>query len=192
MNEKDMYDTLDQLLNQKISYITRAGNMLCLGIGDCIKTLDREGNTVEKSIMSLHIQSEWRITNRKKKEILLASSDFYVSNSTITDEKKLDWGKMGNNLFDEKSQIWLNERTDLFIKTYSINSYGDLQLTFSNDEQLITFTDTSDDSEEWYRLWKFVIPFAFTDTSDDSEVWRFFRTSDKKHLVFTGLGCQLE
>ena len=170
MNEKELYDTLSQMLNEKISYITRAGNMLCLGIGECVNILDRKGNTVEKSIMSLHIQSEWRITNRKKKEILLASSDFYVPNRTITDETNFDWGEMGNNLFDEKSQIWLNERTDIFIKTYSVNSYGDLQLTFSNDEQLTTFTDTS----------------------DNSEVWRFFRISDKKHLVFTGLGCQLE
>ncbi len=66
MKEKDMYDTLNHLLNEKISYITRAVNMLCLGIGDCITILDTKGNMVEKSVMSLHIQSEWRITNRKK------------------------------------------------------------------------------------------------------------------------------
>ena len=48
MKEKDMYDTLNHLLNEKISYITRAVNMLCLGIGDCITTLDTKGNMVEK------------------------------------------------------------------------------------------------------------------------------------------------
>lgn len=170
MKEKDIHDTLNHLLNEKISYITRAVNMLCLGSGDCITILDTKGNMVEKSVMSLHIQSEWRITNRKKKEILLASSDFYVPNSTITDETNFEWDIKGNNLFDEKSQIWLNERTDLFIKAYNINSYGDLQLTFSNDEQLTTFTDAS----------------------NASEAWRFFRISDEKHLVFTGFGCEFE
>ena len=48
MKEKDMYDTLNHLLNEKISYITRAVNMLCLGIGDWITTLDTKGNMVEK------------------------------------------------------------------------------------------------------------------------------------------------
>lgn len=170
MSEKNIYDTLNHLQNEKISYIVRAGNMLCLGIGDCIEILDRKGNTVEKSIMSLHIQSAWRITNREKKEILLASSDFYVPNSTITDETNFEWDKKGNNLFDEKSQIWLRERTPLHIKAYKVNTYGDLRLTFSNDEQLSTFTDAS----------------------DDTEAWRFFSISDEKHLVFTGTGCQFE
>lgn len=68
MKEKDMYDTLNHLLNEKISYITRAVNMLCLGIGHCITTLDTKGNMVEKvlylCIYSLNGELQ---TERKKK-----------------------------------------------------------------------------------------------------------------------------
>lgn len=43
--------------------------------------------------------------NYKQKEILLASSDFYVPNSTITDETNFEWDIKGNNLLDEKLKI---------------------------------------------------------------------------------------
>lgn len=169
MIDKKVYDVLNQLHGEPVSSIGRWANMLGIGIGNIIKFKNRKGDVVEDSIFALHVQSTWRIVNKTKKEIILASSDFYIPNSSITDEINFEWDIQGNNLFDEKSQIWLRQSSPLYITDYRLNNWGDLQIFFSNDNQLDIFTDVS----------------------DDTEVWRFFkRQSDEADLVFTGLGYE--
>lgn len=174
MYEEKLYDFLEQLHGEKISDIGRVSNMLWLGIGDIIEILNRKGELVKKSAISLHVQSAWKIVNSQKKEILVASSDFYSPKSTIDKENfdwnKFDWDVQGNNLFDQKAANWLNTRSPIYIEKYNINRYGDLELVFSNSEQL--------------RI--------FVNSSNNTEAWRLFRFRGEKHLVFTGLGYQFE
>lgn len=171
MSEKRIYNYLDQLLHKKICDIGRASNMLWVSIGENIIALDRKGNEVKKSTISLHVQSTWRIVNKEKKEILLASSDFYSPNSTVTADNEFEWDVQGNNLFDEKSQIWLNKNRLIYIKEYKVNRWGDLLLIFSNDNRLEIFINSS----------------------DSTECWRLFKHhSDEEHLVVTGLGVEFE
>lgn len=166
----EIYGFLDQICGEKITNIGRASNMLWIGIGDTIKIFDKEGKMIEKSMIALHIQCSWKLVNSPKKEILVASSDFYFPKSTIDEEDfKLDnfeWDIQGNNLFDEKVKAWLETRNSIDIKGYNINEYGDMQIIFSNDERLKIFIDSS----------------------DDTEAWRLFRLDSGKHLVFTGQG----
>lgn len=174
MVEEKLYNFLEQLNGQKIVNIGRASNMLCLGIGDEIESFNRNGKLIKRSTINLHVQSAWRIADSQKREILLASSDFYSPQSTI-DEKSFDWDKFdwdvyGNNLFDEKALNWLNKRVPIYIEKYNINRYGDLQLIFSNNEELRVFVNSS----------------TYT------EAWRLFRYKSEEHLVFTGLGYEFE
>lgn len=170
MSEKSIYDFLNQLQGEKISGIGRCSNMLWLGIGDIIETEDWKNRKVKKSRISLHVQSAWRIVNREKREISLATSDFYSPNS-LMNEKEFEWDVQGNNLFDEKAQEWLNKNDNIYIKEYKINRYGDLQLIFSNEDCLEVFVTSSDDTECW-RLFGF--------------------QSNMEHLVMKGTGYKFE
>ncbi len=86
--------------------------------------------------------------NYKQKEILLASSDFYVPNSTITDETNFEWDIKGNNLLDEKLKIWFNG-SPLYVKECKISVWGNLLIRFSNNHFLEIFVDTSDYVKCW-------------------------------------------
>lgn len=171
MEELAVYQYLDRIIGKPICAIGRVSNMLCLGIGENIKVVNQKGREVEKSTYALHIQSQWRIINSAKKEILLASLDMYSPRTDMDFHNDFDWDSKGNNLFDEKSQIWLKEKMPIYIKKYKVDQWGDLVLFFSNGERLQTFNSASADSECW-RL--------------------FMPKSDELHLVVNGLKIEFE
>lgn len=171
MEELVVYQYLDRIIGKPICAIGRVSNMLWIGIGEKIKVVNQKGREVEKSMYALHIQCQWRIINRAKKEILLASSDIYSPRTDMDSQNDFDWDSQGNNLFDEKSQRWLKEKKPIYIKKYKIDQWGDLVLFFSNGERLQTFNSASDDTECW-RL--------------------FMPKSDELHLVVSGLKIQFE
>lgn len=168
--ERKIYHFLDQICGEKISYIGRASNMMWIGIGDIAEIMNRKGKLIERSKFALHVQCSWKIVNSQKKEIIVASSDFYFPQSTIDDKdfyvENFEWDIQGKNLFDKKAKEWFDTRSPINIDSYNINEFGDLQITFSNDERLEIFVDSS----------------------DNTEAWRLFSILDEKHLVFTGQG----
>lgn len=171
MSEMTIYQYLDRIVEQPVCIIGRASNMLWIGMGKKIKRLNYRGEEVEGSTYALHIQSDWRIVNYEKKEIMLASSDFYLPKSGEIYGKDFDWDVQGNNLFDEKSQIWLQDRAPIYVREYKINRWGDLLLIFSNNDRLEVFITTS----------------------EDEECWRTFKMDEEeKHLVVTGRGVSVE
>jgi len=145
--------------------------MLWIGMGELFETVNFKGETVKKSTMALHVQATWRIVNKPKKEIRLASSDFYSPNSATVWSEDFDWDVQGNNLFDEKARLWLTRERPIYIKEYKINRWGDLLLILSNDDCLEIYVAASDDTECW-RMLKYC--------------------SDEEHLVVTGLGYEFE
>lgn len=171
MEELAVYQYLDRIIGKPICSIGRVSNMLWIGIGEKFKVVNQKGREVEKSTYALHVQCQWRIMNRAKKEILLASSDIYSPRSDMEFKNDFDWDNKGNNLFDEKSQRWLKEKLPIYIKKYIIDQWGDLVLVFSNGERLQTFNATSEDKECW-RL--------------------FMPKSDEMHLVANGLKIEFE
>ena len=171
MKKIAIYEYINRIVGQPICSIGRVSNMLWIGIGENFKTINRRGREIEKSTYALHIQCQWRIVNKVKKEILFASADIYSPRKDIDCQNVFNWETQGNNLFDEKSQRWLKGETPICIKKYKINQWGDLELFFSNDERLQTFNTASDDSECW-RL--------------------FMPKSDELHLVVSGLGIKFE
>lgn len=171
MSRINIYQYLDKLLNQPLCAIGRASNMLWLGIGKKIKILNLKGKQVEKSEISLHVQSMWRIIDTEKKEILLASSDFYSPRDNNTLYKDFVWDIQGRNLFDKKAPEWMEKANPVFIIDYQINSLGDLVLILSNNNRIEIYVNSSDDTESWRML--------------DNDY-------NKEHLVMTGKGVSYE
>lgn len=162
---------LDKACNQPVRYISRASNMLCLGLGEFTSSCKDDGNNYKKSKFTLHVQTSWRIVNKDSRRILLAMSDFYVPNSTLNRTRDFIWDKSGNNLFDEKSINWISVSKPIYVKSFKMDLWGDLFLYFSNGDVLEVFVNSSDNTESW----------------------RFFETeSNKKHLVVTGFGFSFE
>jgi len=171
MNELLLCDYFDKIVGQPIEYIGRVIDLLNIGIGDSVEVLDRKGRPAKKSTFSLHIQSTWRIVNPKRKEILLAYSDFYSPREGIADDENFNWDVKGNNLFDVKAENYLRTTEPIYIQSYKVNTWGDLLLVFSNGDRLEVFVDVT----------------------DDSECWRIFKSEcEEPHLVLTGQGIVLE
>lgn len=174
MDEPTMDEYLDMIVSQPIRTIERAGTMLCLGIGEKITVIDMTGKKVEKSTYALHIQSVWKIVNRERKQILFASSDCFEPSKKISSQPDFDWEKFewdhqGNNLLDEKSQIWLQEAMPVYVEDYKTNMCGDLKLYLSNDDILEVFVNTSTYTKSWIL---------------------FKENDDSPQLVVTGVGYE--
>ena len=166
-----IYQFLDNLVMLPVRVIGRTSNMLWIGIGEKVKLLDVNGREREVSTYALHIQCRWRIVNKERREILLAASDFYSPKEDIDDYSNFDWEPQGNNLFDEKSQNWLIRESPIYIKKYKINMWGDLFITFTNNDRLEIFITST----------------------GETEGWRVFECGrEKTHLVARGIGINFE
>lgn len=171
MTETKSSQYLNRVLNKQIRVMGRASNMLWIGIGEKVMSANRRGEEVEKSEFALHVQSTWRIINTEKKEILLASSDFYSPREETISNKNFEWDIQGNNLFDKKAPVWLQKVKPVFIEQYKLNRWGDLLLVLSNGERIEIYVDASDNTECWRML----------DSNNKNE-----------HLVMTGLGMSFD
>lgn len=170
MSEKNINNVLEQLLGQKVIAIKRLSDVMRIEIGNTIE----EGTAMNESTFILEVQSAWRIIDSLKKEVLLASSDVFSPNSSLVKKEDFDWNTFewdipGNSLFDEKSQIWLNE-VPIYIREYKINVWRDLRLIFSNNSYLEVLIDTS----------------------DYVKCWILSKFREKEDLVITGLGYEFE
>lgn len=163
-----MQKYLDIILNKQVSNIGRAGNMLWLQITNEEK--DSKEACGDNSLL-LHVQSAWRVTNRKTKTILFAASDMYMPNSLQELSDDFCWDIQGNNLFDEKSIQWINNNSPIIINEYRLNRWGDLLIIFSNGDSMEIFVDSS----------------------DDTECWRLFQHNcENAHFIICGLGQVIE
>lgn len=172
LKETEINKYINRIITQPVNYIGRTSNMLRIEIGENCERFSRLlGKNVITSTYTLHIQAAWRIENEEKKEIVIASYDMYSPRTGVEYSVDFDWEPQGNNLFDEKSQKWMQRNNSIFIKDCKINVYGDLLLIFSNNERLRVFVKSSNETESW----------------------RMFSVSEQEpHLVASGLGYSLE
>ena len=90
---------LKLLLNQPLLAIGRASNMLWVGFGKEIECTNFRGQKVKKSSIALHVQSSWRIIDTKRKEIIVAQSDFYFPNRLSFAENRVPAGYFQSNIY---------------------------------------------------------------------------------------------
>lgn len=175
MNKTVICEYLDKIIDEPVSCIGRAANMVWIGIGKNVMTVDRKGRERKKTEYALHIQSPWRIINKKKGEIVMTSSDMYAPRTGMVYSEDFDWEPQGNNLFDEKSQNWLKREMPIYIKKYKINRWGDLTLFFSNNEKLQVFNVSPDNAGSYRESWRLFMP-----------------GSEELHLVVSGTEINFE
>lgn len=155
---------INELLNQPIVKIGRAGDLCWMLFGSSFKEKNVLGKEVEKGEYSLHLQCPWRIRDMEDSSIKLASGDIYEPRSSIEWNENFNWDVQGNNLFDEKVEHLFSKEKMILVEKISVLEDGDLEMIFSN---------------------KFVLE-CFIAISIKEECWRFFKHGSKKHLIIYG------
>ena len=161
----------DKLKGLKLRDVTRAANLISLGLGETI-SITRRGNTEESPEFALHIQCAWRLSTDSK--IVVASQDLFVPRSDWTEEDEdFEWDIPGNNRFDERIKDFLKTADgNLVIIEVQVDSLGGLKILMSDSFVLEVFPDSSYESEDW-------------------EFWRFFnRRQNSPHFVVSGNGIE--
>ena len=167
----ELHEYINIILNKPIQAIGRSANMLWLGIGAPVKVKIRYGEEVEENEIALHVQSTWRIISNDGRKIILGSYDFYMPGRKLESSEDFEWDVKGNNLFDRKAEVWLENIRPIYIKSYKVNRLGDLILLLSNGERIEIYSNASAESESW----------------------RLFEVgSEKAHLVMNGTKFTLD
>lgn len=163
---------IEQLKNQKLNYINRTVDMLCLGFGENYIQKDREGREYNVCEFRFHIQCTWRMINCVNGKIAFAKEDIFEPKQKNLEEN-FEWDKKGNNLFDKKSEQWFQNWKEIYLEKILINERNDCKVYFSNG----------------------YILEIFIDSSSDVECWRFIESCpnrNKKHFVITGIDSNVK
>lgn len=76
---------IDRLIGSRFQYISRAADMMCLGLGDEIDIVNYKGEIEKRPEYAIHFQCPWRFLNESS--IVLGSYDIYEPyNKKITDD----------------------------------------------------------------------------------------------------------
>ena len=133
------------LIGERLTYISRAADMLVLSFGDDI-CRNYRGDWLTK--YDLHCQCAWRITDGHGK-IVLARVDIFSPPEGEDYTLDFDWDVRGNNAFDRKSGEILSGGEVTVTSARLINSC-DIELELSNGLRFESFADSS--IEEHWRL----------------------------------------
>lgn len=128
--------------------------MLCFCLGNDVK--NSHGETVPE--YNLHIQTFWRFI--KDQEILLASRDIYLPQDASLDDGYYDFDEQStpkeitatSSIFDVAVHGLKEHFGDAVVKSFQINSFGDLRIDFTNGVYFETFTPSKRKAEEWRFL----------------------------------------
>lgn len=129
---------IDILIGKRIVDIGRASNLLWIIF---------ENESGEK--YSLHVQSTWRVFDKKCSTIVLASGDIYEPNSQMEYDDSFDWDVKGNNMFDGKKYQVFPKEEKIYVKEVFMNDVNDLHILFSNDLLFECYIDISFEEECW-------------------------------------------
>lgn len=142
---------LSRLLGKKFNCVSRAGDMLCLFLGEDHSFADHCGRQIDVAEYSLHFATQWRF--REDKVILLASRDIYEPYNENVPE---DWQYDLIGRSDELSSVFDVRGKDLMIKMRGavvadcyLSPVNDLVITFSNGVVFEQFMPASRKDEEW-------------------------------------------
>ena len=133
------------LISERLTYISRAADMLVLSFGDDI-CRNYRGDWLSR--YALHCQCAWRITDGHGK-IVLARVDIFSPPEGEDYTLDFDWDIRGNNAFDRKSGEILSGGEVTVTAARLVNGY-DIELELSNGLRFESFADSS--IEEHWRL----------------------------------------
>lgn len=152
---------INKLKGMKVSNICHSANMVCIEFGNKKQVQGHRKNTRFVSEYVLHIQCVCRLIRRK--EILFASADLYVSDKSSTEETVL---------LDKKISCWLKTSDFITVENLILKEMGDLTMELNTGDIVEILVDTS---------------------SSEEECWRFFQPySNSPHLIVYGNKMELE
>lgn len=144
-NDEKFPQKLNVLVGKKLQSITRTCELVCFGFEkiSTIKKYDKKEARFSEYV--LHNQCPFRITY--KNQILLGSSDLYMSSQT--DTLTVDLDKQNVCCFDNKSQDILTKFNDEYITKISLGMFNDLEIKTTNLKITFFVCDTE------YESWRF-------------------------------------
>lgn len=136
---KLMHTLIEKIHNCTLSDIERSGNMLWL-------VLKNNADEYE-----LQVCCPCRITQNNS--VLLAKGDMYEPTSTFAGEyDDFDWEVVGATLFDEKKEALKNKYV---VESVELSMFNDLKIQFSDGILLTTFSNESEEEEQWRLFHRF-------------------------------------
>jgi hypothetical protein len=137
--------------------ISRAVDMMCLGIGNEIDFVNNKGENVKRPQYAIHFQCPWRLYNENG--IILGSYDIYEPfNKDIGDDWEYDLHRRPENessVFDVTLNKIITELGKCEVTDCSLTKMNDLHISFTNDWHLDTFITSSEKVEEFWRFIEF-------------------------------------
>ncbi len=133
---------LNLLKGAPVACIGNACDMLCVGLGEQVRT-NKLGDSLYE--FDIHIQAPWRVVNSTTSELLVSS---YDANIYLSEGKIMNYGE----LFEENGI----RPVETSVSQISISKYGDLEVAFANGLILSVFSDSLYD--ECWRIIKRSIP----------------------------------
>lgn len=133
------------LTGERLTYISRAADMLVLSFGDDI-CRNYRGEWLSR--YDLHCQCAWRITDGHGK-IVLARVDIFFPPEGEEFTVDFDWDVRGNNAFDRKS-VEILSGGEVTVTAARLVNGCDIKLELSNGLRFESFADSS--IEEYWRL----------------------------------------
>lgn len=149
---------IEIIRDSHFQYISRAADMICLGLGDEIDIVNYKGKNEKRPQYAIHFQCPWRLYNETG--IILGSYDIYTPYSkNITDDWEYDiCGRPDSesSVFDVTLKRIIIELDKCKVKDCSLSKYMDLHISFTNGWNLDTFITSSEKVKEFWRFIEFV------------------------------------
>lgn len=141
----------------KFNRISRAADMMCLGIGNDIDVVNYKSEKVKRPQYAIHFQCPWRLYNENG--IILGSYDIY---EPFSKDVPSNWeydicGRTDDesSVFDVTLKKLVIELEKCQVKNCSLSKLNDLNILFSNDWHLDTFITSSEKVKEFWRFIEF-------------------------------------
>ena len=142
---------LSRLLGKKFNCVSRAGDMLCLFLGEDHSFADHRGRQIDVAEYSLHFATQWRF--REDKVILLASRDIYEPyNENVPEDWQYDLIGRSDELssvFDVQAKALKAKMQDAVVTECKLSPVNDMVIVFSNGVVLEQFMPATRKDEEW-------------------------------------------
>ena len=162
---------LHVLIGEPMSDCWRVTNMQIFEFGPQHKFVNRKGEEVEGSDLTLHLQCRWRIVDSAR--ILFGRDDLLHPADENIPLDEFDWDK-DYSVLDVVQREWFAERRTAPLRVVDAigDIYGGFQISLEQHVVLQAFPCDSDRGEY-------------------SEHWRLFgHRSDGSHFVITGYGIE--
>ncbi len=162
---------LQVLIGEPMSDCWRAADMQIFEFGPMHKFINREGEEVEHSDLSLHVQCPWRIVDAV--QIMFGYDDLHRPADKNTSLDDFDWDK-DDSVLDVVQRNWFAKRrtAPLHVVNVTGDIYGGFRITLEQDVVLEALPCDSRRGEY-------------------SEHWRLLgHRSDGSHFVVTGYGIE--